>query len=147
MVPFGNGYGWQVNNKVDDQETLLDDQIQEQANQKVNNITEAEKKLPNNISTGKKAKVYTPSNNEIETEYQLIDANEIVASNDIAGAVNPNYPSELQPRDRSRASSQVQVQTIAKNITTRTNINSHIIKTSLCRRYTSVCFSWQLCIV
>ncbi|WP_413734257.1 LPD38 domain-containing protein [Shewanella sp. BJSY2023SW005] len=64
-------------------------------------------------ATGKIAKVFTPSNKEIETEYQLIESDELIASNDFAGKVDPRYPASRQPRDRSRASSQLQIAAIA----------------------------------
>lgn len=66
-------------------------------------------------ATGKTAKVYTPSNKEIETEYQLIEAGDLVASHDFSGKEDARYPKERQPRDRSRASSQLQIAAIANN--------------------------------
>lgn len=68
-----------------------------------------------NRATGKTSKVFTPSNKEIETEYQLIEADELIASNDFTGKVDPRYPASRQPRDRSRASSQLQIAAIAND--------------------------------
>jgi len=78
--------------------------------------TETQDNAGNLTATGKKEKVYTPSNQDIDVEYQLVDVDDLTTSNDIAGNVNPNYPQALQPRDRSRVASQAQISGIAKNI-------------------------------
>ncbi len=64
---------------------------------------------------GKKSKAFTPSNKEIEVEYRLAEADNLQASNDFSGAINPNFPKNLQPRARNRKQAQVQVSNIAKN--------------------------------
>ena len=61
-------------------------------------------------------KVYTPGGRELDVEYTVVEADDLVASNDDAGNVNPDYPQILQPRDRSRASSQLQINSITNNI-------------------------------
>ncbi|MCH8830067.1 MAG: hypothetical protein IID45_10875, partial [Planctomycetes bacterium] len=49
--------------------------------------------------------------------FAIIDAGSLVASNDPESfAINPAYPKELQPRDRSRAANRVQVQNMAANL-------------------------------
>lgn len=40
----------------------------------------------------------------------MLEADQVIASHTATGAENPNYPQELQPRDRSRDSSQAWVQ-------------------------------------
>lgn len=64
---------------------------------------------------GTTSKAFTPSNKAIDVQYRVMEADDLIASNDISGAVNTNYPAELQPRDRSRADYQVQMRGIAKN--------------------------------
>lgn len=67
-------------------------------------------------NNNKVTKVSTPNNSmSVDTEYRVVEADSLITSNDFAGAVNPNYPAELQPRDRSRQSYQVQVNNIAKD--------------------------------
>lgn len=61
-------------------------------------------------------KIYTPSNREIEVRNKLVEADQLIASNHGNGAINENYPQILQPRDRTRPSSQAQVNEIANNL-------------------------------
>lgn len=63
--------------------------------------------------------VVTPSGRSVKTEMVVVDAGDIVASNRADFTPNPNYPGELQPRDRTRAQSQAQVQSIANNLDPR----------------------------
>ena len=44
--------------------------------------------------------------------YAVIPASELIPSHGVDGTPNPNYPSELQPRDRTRETSQAQVRDI-----------------------------------
>lgn len=48
--------------------------------------------------------------------YELRELDELVTSNDESGRINPAYPKELQPRDRTRASSRAQVGNIAADL-------------------------------
>lgn len=114
-VNFGDGFGWAIKDNAQSTAPNTGADIGADIQQADAANSEApESATP--ATTGKKEKVYTPSNEEIDVEYQLVDVNDLVASNDIAGNVNPSYPQELQPRDRSRVSSQAQVSSIAKNI-------------------------------
>lgn len=66
---------------------------------------------------GKTEKVYTPgTNREIEVRHKVVEADSLITSNDANGAVNPNFPQHLQPRDRSRPTSIAQVHDIASNL-------------------------------
>lgn len=49
--------------------------------------------------------------------YEVIELDDLIASNTDTGAVNPMFPAELQPRDRTRASSQMQIKRIASDLT------------------------------
>lgn len=51
----------------------------------------------------------------IPVDYQIVELDEMVTSHDDTGAANANYPQELQPRDRSRSASDVQITNIVKN--------------------------------
>jgi len=61
-------------------------------------------------------RAFTPSGAEITLRPELVDLSQLVPSNHPDGRVNPAYPAELQPRDRSQAASQAQVQEIAGNL-------------------------------
>lgn len=66
---------------------------------------------------GRGQTTYLPDNTPIRTRARVVDTSELIASNTPDGRVNPAYPQELQPRDRTNANSQVQV----RNIATRLN--------------------------
>lgn len=67
----------------------------------------------------KQDKVVTPAGREIGVEYRVVDASKLTTSNDDAGNVNKDYPQELQPRDRTRVASELQVNDIAKKLNPR----------------------------
>ena len=52
-------------------------------------------------------------------EYRVVEASDLVTSNDDAGNVNPAYPQSLQPRDRTRATSELQINDISANLNPR----------------------------
>jgi N12 class adenine-specific DNA methylase len=59
---------------------------------------------------------YTNNNQKIDLRYKVVSADDLIASNNADGTVNPNYPQEYQPRERTRTASIMQVQNIANNI-------------------------------
>jgi hypothetical protein len=61
-------------------------------------------------------KVYTPSGQEVDVRYAVVDMDSLVTSNTDDGKINPAFPSALQPRDRTRKASQVQISEIAGNL-------------------------------
>lgn len=54
--------------------------------------------------------------NKYDLRYELVELSALVASNTETGAINPEYPTELQPRDRSRMASRTQIQRIAAQL-------------------------------
>lgn len=68
------------------------------------------------IATGNAGTAYTASNEAIPFRYALVDDAALVASNEPDGRVNPSYPAEMQPRDRSTPESRAQVAAIAGNL-------------------------------
>lgn len=48
--------------------------------------------------------------------YEVRDLNELITSNDALYGVNPNYPAELQPRDRTREASRQQIERMADDL-------------------------------
>ncbi len=70
-----------------------------------------------NAIQGRPNPVKTAKGTRIETVLALIEADSLIVSHDPAsGAENPAFPQELQPRDRSRDSSQQWVQKVAANL-------------------------------
>ena len=59
---------------------------------------------------------YTHDNQKIDLSYKVVSVDDLIASNDLDGRINPNYPQEFQPRDRSRDASQIQITQIASNL-------------------------------
>ena len=53
---------------------------------------------------------------DVSTQYQLADLEDLTTSHTPEGVVRPEYPSELQPRDRSRAASRQQVLDMGENL-------------------------------
>lgn len=68
---------------------------------------------------GDQDETYTEGNTPVQFTYAIVPAERLVVSNDEYGSVNPAYPAELQPRDRSRAASQVQIQEMSRNLNPR----------------------------
>lgn len=104
---FVNGKAMQKNGKPKAQETI----------NYVNRVKDF-------IGTGK-YKNYTGNNISTATgmdgsTYQFADEikslDELIASNDLAYGVNPLYPSELQPRDRTREASRQQIERMAEDL-------------------------------
>lgn len=54
----------------------------------------------------------TEAGARLDGKYSLVEADDLVTSHDARLRPNPLYPQELQPRDRSRAASEMQVQSI-----------------------------------
>ena len=61
-------------------------------------------------------KAITPAGAEHAVEYAIVDADTLVASHDRFGNLNPAYPQTLQPRDRSRAASQLQIERLSRDL-------------------------------
>lgn len=51
-----------------------------------------------------------------EFAYEVKSLNDLIVSNDQAYGVNPRYPSELQPRDRTREASRQQIEAMADDL-------------------------------
>lgn len=62
------------------------------------------------IFKGRSNNVKTAKGTKVSTVFAVLDADQVIASHTATGAENPSYPQELQPRDRSRDSSQAWVQ-------------------------------------
>ncbi len=58
----------------------------------------------------------TDPSKKFDMRYEVRELDDLIVSNNDSGSINPNYPKELQPRDRSRVASQRQVDNIASNL-------------------------------
>lgn len=65
---------------------------------------------------GRSSFVVTSKGLEVKTGFKVIDARSLVISNNLDGTINPKFPAELQPRDRTRMASKIQVSKIAGNL-------------------------------
>jgi len=75
------------------------------------------RELPLTKPTGKTTSIYIPAiDSEIKAKVSVVEGSALTISNDQDGAVNPAYPKELQPRNRKKGSSMLQIQKIANNL-------------------------------
>lgn len=104
---FANGKAMQKNGKPKAQETInYVNRVKDFINTgKYKNYT------GNNISTavGMDGSTY-------DMAYEVKSLDELIASNDAAYGVNPLYPGELQPRDRTREASRQQIENMANDL-------------------------------
>lgn len=122
--PIGLETGFESITSQDDDEINLDVQILDKDGNTLSD-DEAEKLLLSGLSindsgmhsiTGRTNTVKTAKGTKLETVFALVEADNVIASHDSTGGVNPKFPQELQPRDRSRDTSQAWVQKTAGNL-------------------------------
>jgi len=65
---------------------------------------------------GRDARIRTSQGSDPDAQFALVDANDLEVSNDAQGNTNPQFPQELQPRNRSRHASHFQIQQISQNL-------------------------------
>ncbi|MDW1731100.1 hypothetical protein [Vibrio sp. Vb2356] len=65
---------------------------------------------------GRTSYVVTAKGDEVETGFKVVEASDLIPSNDLDGRINPNFPQELQPRDRTRVSSKLQISKMANDL-------------------------------
>lgn len=61
-------------------------------------------------------RVYDADGRSVGVKYEVVEADSLITSNRDDLSINPDFPQELQPRDRSRAMSQDQIAGIAANL-------------------------------
>lgn len=66
--------------------------------------------------TYRPAQVFTSDGKAVGVQYQVVDGSSLITSNRPDLTVNPSYPAELQPRDRTRATSAEQINAIATKL-------------------------------
>ena len=67
-------------------------------------------------NTGSSGTTYLNDNTSIDFNYEVIDADELITSHNDNMSVNPDFPAELQPRERSRKASLMQVENMASKL-------------------------------
>lgn len=65
---------------------------------------------------GAAGRAFTGAGEAVDFDYAVVESDDLVPSNDAGGRVNPRYPRELQPRDRTTPESRASVAVIAKNL-------------------------------
>ena len=110
VIKVNGGYGW----VTDGEKQSAMPEVKPQNEQPTITTKPAQKREAPKKST--RSKVYTPNGRELEVEYAIVDADQLVTSNTDDGRINPDYPQTLQPRDRTRASSEIQINSIANNL-------------------------------
>ena len=61
-------------------------------------------------------RVFDADGRSVGVNYEVVEGSDLITSNTDDLTVNPAFPAELQPRDRTRALGQTQVQAIASNL-------------------------------
>lgn len=75
-----------------------------------------ENKAEVKAAKGNAVKAYTPSNKPVDLEYQIVNADDLVTSNNDDLTPNSNYPQALQNRDRTTDSSRNQINSMANQL-------------------------------
>ncbi len=65
---------------------------------------------------GRVSYVNTVKGDKVKTAFDVVETSDLILSNHLDGRINEAYPQELQPRDRTRLSSKLQVNAIAKSL-------------------------------
>ena len=102
--------------------TVEEDEISRTARpttQETETVDEATERAPIDFKPVKTDTVVTSSGQDHQVEYAVVDAAALVVSHDQEGNVNPAYPQQIQPRERGRKASQLQIQRIATGIQPR----------------------------
>lgn len=68
------------------------------------------------VDHGRTSHVVTAKGDEVKTAFVVVEARSLIPSNTTDGRINPEYPQELQPRDRTRKSSILQINKMARSL-------------------------------
>lgn len=83
-------------------------------------VQQAQMNLPVNVppppAPGRMGRVIDASGRELDVQYELREARELITSHNDDLVPDPRFPQNLQPRDRSRAASQEQINKIAAEL-------------------------------
>ncbi|WP_429169395.1 hypothetical protein [Aeromonas hydrophila] len=68
------------------------------------------------IQHGRTSHVVTAKGDEVKTAFVVVEAGSLIPSNNQDGRINTDYPQELQPRDRTRKSSILQIAKMSQSL-------------------------------
>lgn len=68
------------------------------------------------VGLGRSSYVVTAKGDQVDTAFNIVDMKDLTPSNTLDGRINPGYPQSLQPRDRTRKSSLIQISKMASSI-------------------------------
>ena len=71
------------------------------------------------VVLGEEDQTFTETDRPVDFTWAVVPADSLIVSNDQHGNKNPAYPADLQPRDRSRAASQAQIQKMSRGLIPR----------------------------
>lgn len=71
---------------------------------------------PDELDHGRVSYVATVKGASVRTAFKLVEANALIPSNGLDGRLNGAYPQELQPRDRTRVSSVMQITKLSRSL-------------------------------
>jgi hypothetical protein len=77
---------------------------------------EAKKLAEPKFVKGEPVQFATERGAKLAAQWAVVEAGELVTSHDDALSENPSYPKEMQPRDRKRDASEMQISRIAQNL-------------------------------
>ena len=69
-----------------------------------------------NNPRGNRATVQVARGYEVDTQYEMVPLSSLLISHDPKGIPNPLYPKEIQPRQRDRKASEIQIANIAQKL-------------------------------
>ncbi|GEM_PF-5957298 len=77
------------------------------------NITRNGKNVKANVVTGRMTRAYLNDGTVLKLQYAVVDADDLVTSHNTDFTLHPEFPQELQPRDRTRDTMRQQIASIA----------------------------------
>ena len=125
IVKIGNGFGWETSDDIEAVEAPQIEAPTVEPSQEIAQPTiqeDAQQRTTSLLDTGRigqserPTKAITPQGREVGVEYRVVDASQVINSNDENGTANPDFPQEYQNRNRSRSASTQQIRNIANKL-------------------------------
>lgn len=98
--------------------TASTDSITEESENSNTRFSMDDSEIPGAI-WGDEDETFVNDTEPVKFRWAIVPLESLVVSNDTSGSVNPAYPAELQPRNRGRQASQLQMEKISRNINPR----------------------------
>ncbi len=108
--------GVQVEPGTDEERAMLAAHLAERAEEAAQHALGADDDTGTIAPEGRENTVKTAKGTKVVTGFKVIEAKNLVISHESDGTENPDYPRELQPRDRARATSQAWVAKTARSL-------------------------------